>query len=396
MIRAFKLVAALLCLISLAACAAPPSDTPLPFSQAIAQLTNDLMAQYRLQHIFTSISQVGSARDSSLMVIDPFVDAGSGNVTQTSLNINAIATPIIQGPPNNLRVETLNSKSFAAAGAVLAGSISYDAFPGVGGGKLYRINGSIVNPTNGSVLAHSYVWLTPGKLPSAPVSAYRQSPMFLKDAGLAKLIDATRAPAGSAGAKSYVGTLQASAITADASEALDRGDYATAVTLYRKSLATPEGVSMKNYAFLYQALYFSGHRDEASSVFYDLFSLSVANNQPGGNFLFLVDSTEFTTASDLRNQYELWLRQIAKFIAGNDRCMTVVGNTSHTGQEDYNMSLSKRRADRIVDTLKSYNASAGRKLDSLGRGWLDNRIGKPVDDDETLIDRRVEFRMRPC
>ncbi len=396
MIRAIRNLVAFVCLAGLAACAAPPpSDVPLPFPQASAQLINDLMAQYRQQHIFSTIKQVGSGRDSSLMVLDPFVDAETGNVTQTSLNITAIATPIIQEPPNSMHVQTLNSQSFATAGAVLAGSISYDRFPG-GNGQLYRLYGSIVDPTSGEVLAHSYVWITQGNLPSAPVSVYSQSPMFLKDAGLDKLLDATRAAAGTNGGKAYVGTLQASAITADASAALAKDDFATAATLFRKSLATPEGVSMKNYSGLYQALYFGGHREEASSALYDLFALSVTNNHPGGRFLFLVDSTEFVNKPAQRDQYDLLLRQIARYLASHDRCIRVSGNTSHTGDFDHNMDLSKRRANRIVDLLKGYNAGVGRKLEAVGRGWLDNKIGKPVDDDETLIDRRVEFQMQGC
>ncbi len=395
MIRVLRSLVVCLSLAGLAACAAPPSDVPLPFPQAVAQLTNDLMAQYRLQHVFSTIKQVGSGRDAGLLVIDPFVDSETGNVTQTSLSIDAIATPIIQGPPNGLRVQTLNSQSFAAAGAVLVGSISYDAFPD-GRSRLYRLYGSIVDPTSGDVLAHSYVWITQGKLPSAPVSVYSQSPMFLKDAGLDKLLDATRAAAGTNGGRAYVGTLQASAITADASAALARRDFTTAAALYRKSLATPEGISMKNYSGLYQALYFGGHREEASAALYDLFALSVANNHPGGLFVFQVDSTEFVNRPEQRDQYDLLLRQIAKYLASHDRCIRVSGNTSHTGELDYNMGLSKRRAEKIVALLKGYNAGVGRKLDAIGRGWLDNKIGKPVDDDETLIDRRVEFQMQNC
>lgn len=114
-------------------------------------------------------------------------------------------------------------------------------------------------------------------------------------------------------------------------------------------------------------------------------------------FLFAVGSTEFVNNPDLVTQYDIWLRQASRYLATTGTCMTVVGHTSHTGTAEYNLRLSRERAEKIQHLLVSFAPPSGHvNVDTLGRGFEENIIGTGTDDEQDAIDRRVEFRVRAC
>jgi len=158
----------------------------------------------------------------------------------------------------------------------------------------------------------------------------------------------------------------------------------------------PGGHNMTNFSGLYQALYLSNRRDEAAQAFTDLFALGVSNSNPGIRFLFASNMTEFANSSDMSPQYNLWLRQIAKYLTANPQCMTVVGNSSKAGTPAHNRDLSNQRADRIKSNLASYAPGIGSRLNAAGVGADDCKICSTPDSEENAFDRRVEFRVRSC
>jgi outer membrane protein OmpA-like peptidoglycan-associated protein len=382
----------LICLI--AACATQP-DVPMEFNAAMIRLSGQVMTQLRgnlpiMQRVTTTVA---GPSDQVHVVIDPFIDGDTGDVNQTSERIATIFTQTIGG--NGYRVQPLSNESLHSARFIVVGTIRHENYSGMSR-KLYRVYASVVDIASGDIMANAKVWVANAKLDDAPVTLYRDSPMYLKDRVVQRQLDAAQTSPGPGRATPYVRTLSAGTTTSDGAEALGRGDYQTATRLFSNSLSQTDGRTMKNYAGLYEAYYRSNQKEAAMQAFSDLFALGVENDNITIRFLFAVDSTEFRKNGDIIAQYDVWLRQIARYLAANDQCMTVVGHTSHTGTEQHNLALSARRAQRIRDILTSYSRAAGLRLDSIGRGFEENIVGSGTDDDQDAVDRRVEFRKRAC
>jgi outer membrane protein OmpA-like peptidoglycan-associated protein len=376
-------------------CGPPPSDDPLEFRVAMVRLSADLMTQFRGKN--SPLDKITSLAvgHSGTFIIDPFVDGDTGDVTQTSESIATILRGSIESPPNGYSVLLISNENMRHAQYVVVGSIKYERYRGQER-KLYHIYASVVDIASGDIIANAAVWVANRKLEDTPIPMYKNSPMFLKDNIVQKQLDASQSPAGSGRARSYVRTLDSATVTQEGGAELAQGSYQVAIASFQRSLSQPDGHTMKNYAGLYEAYYRSQQKDLAIAAFADLFALGVENNNITVRFLFNVDSTAFFSNTDVTAQYDLWLRQISRYLGSHDLCMSIVGHSSHTGTAEYNLSLSLRRAQRIKETLTSYSSSAGLRLNAIGRGFEENIIGSGTDDDQDAIDRRVEFRARSC
>ncbi|MEZ5932620.1 MAG: OmpA family protein [Alphaproteobacteria bacterium] len=100
---------------------------------------------------------------------------------------------------------------------------------------------------------------------------------------------------------------------------------------------------------------------------------------------FLFDSAELT------NDSKATLGQLAQVLQDNlmrDKRILLEGHADASGAEDYNLSLSERRANSVRDYLVTTYGVAPERLQAVGRGELD-----PYDPADPLasVNRRVEF-----
>ena len=100
---------------------------------------------------------------------------------------------------------------------------------------------------------------------------------------------------------------------------------------------------------------------------------------------FKFDSAELTSES------KTTLGQIAQVLQDDimrDKVILLEGHADATGAEDYNLSLSQRRAGSVRQHLMSAYGVPGERLQAVGRGELD-----PFDatDPRASVNRRVEF-----
>ena len=117
-------------------------------------------------------------------------------------------------------------------------------------------------------------------------------------------------------------------------------------------------------------------------------SVEVTSTEQGivinvGEILFKFDSDELTenASDDLNNIVEV-LREFS------ERKIRVTGHTDSTGPEDYNLSLSLRRARRTVMELKTRNPDLSGRITYIGLGE-----SKPVASNETEEGRRKNRRV---
>jgi outer membrane protein OmpA-like peptidoglycan-associated protein len=102
-----------------------------------------------------------------------------------------------------------------------------------------------------------------------------------------------------------------------------------------------------------------------------------------GEILFEFDSDELTESADrdLDNIVE-----VLKDFSTRD--VRIIGHTDSTGPEDYNLSLSLRRARRTADELKSRDRSLADRITYIGMGE-----SKPIASNETEEGRRRNRRV---
>jgi outer membrane protein OmpA-like peptidoglycan-associated protein len=114
---------------------------------------------------------------------------------------------------------------------------------------------------------------------------------------------------------------------------------------------------------------------------------NITLNMPG-------NVTFATNSSDLSPAFFSVLNSVGKVLTEFDQTVVeVAGHTDSSGSEDYNQSLSERRASSVSQYLGSQGIT-GQRLITVGMGEL-----KPVADNGTSsgkqANRRVEITMVP-
>ncbi|MBU4524396.1 MAG: DUF4892 domain-containing protein [Desulfomicrobium sp.] len=98
-----------------------------------------------------------------------------------------------------------------------------------------------------------------------------------------------------------------------------------------------------------------------------------------------------TDKADLKPESQPTLDEIAKLLQGDAGLkLYVVGHTDGVGGLDYNMDLSRRRAQAVVQELVGKYAVAGSRLKSAGVGFL-APVGSNEDEEGRAKNRRVEL-----
>ena len=98
-----------------------------------------------------------------------------------------------------------------------------------------------------------------------------------------------------------------------------------------------------------------------------------------------------TDSAEIKSESEPTVKEIAKVLNDNpDLSIYIVGHTDSTGEFDYNMDLSERRAETLVDKLvEEYNINRNR-LEPAGVGPLAPKASNEAEDGRAK-NRRVEL-----
>ena len=96
--------------------------------------------------------------------------------------------------------------------------------------------------------------------------------------------------------------------------------------------------------------------------------------------------------SFVKPQYDEMLTNLKEFITKNDYEVTIVGHTDYIASNEYNMGLSKRRAEAVKAKLIELGLEPDRIVETVARGEEE-----PVADNGTTEgrakNRRVEFKL---
>lgn len=381
-------------------CKTPPpkaSAAPLTFNQAVHTAASALMAQVKQQEGLTGLA-TGLATGKTIFMLDPVVDANTAEVNQASLAVEKILREEATKVSERYVFVPLTLDNYDSAKYVVSGAILYSAFSGEGAdkAKMYKLALAVIERKSGKVVASSDAWIADKKIDVTPVAAYQDSPMYLKDKRVEGQIETAQMSPGQQADPNYFDSLPTASLLAEADAAYEAEKLEQALGMYKAASLRPDGQIMKTYAGLYQTNRRLKKTSEAEVAFGQLVNIGYQNNNISTKLFFGVASTEFINDAELRGQYAIWLRQIAKLFARSNGCLIIAGHSSKTGTAAFNEQLSLARAAAVQKLMQKDFPQIQQRSKPIGYGWKENIIGSGTDDIQDAIDRRVEFKLTEC
>lgn len=363
---------------------------PMSFEAAARALTRNLLAQLRAnQQSQSSISDV-------TMAVEPMIDANTAEVTKASRQIENIILDETHAQFPKIKLLPLNPVSVETAKYMLTGMIKLESKGGSNGAALYRIGYSIIDLKSNLVMASAETQVVDSAMDITPVDSSHDAPMYTNDKRTDGRLKTVKTAPGELADKDYMDGLTTAALLDEGDRFYDSNNYEKALSYYKTASLRPDGQVMRTYSTLYQAYRKINKNDEAEVAFGRLISLGYSSNNMNIKLMFSVAGTQFIADPDLRAQYTVWLRQLAKLFAKNDGCTSIIGHSSRSGSETFNESLSMQRAQYVQKLMqKDFPKIMDRSI-AIGRGWKENIVGIGSDDMRDAIDRRVEFKMSSC
>lgn len=367
-------------LASLSACSSPPVVQAVSFDQAATNAANTLVEQ--LQGV------AGGASDRHAVILDPTLDAESGQQTSATQQLDRIIGNRV------MQARQLDWIPFDAGGLARAQFLVVGSLARASGG--HRINLALLNIQSGIVVAQSSALARLDAADMKPLNYYRDSPVVVSDDSIEAYIRTSTASTGQKADASYLSRIGAAATINEATKLYNAGRYREALAEYRRLAATPTGYQIRVLNGVYLSNARLGRSSDAEDAFGKLVAYGLAQKSLSVKFLFNPGSTDFWSDSRLTSAYGMWLRQIARQASNSQVCMDIVGHTSRTGPEEVNDNLSSRRASFIKSKLTLESGELGARTRTVGMGSRHNLVGSGTDDVVDAPDRRVDFTIVDC
>jgi outer membrane protein OmpA-like peptidoglycan-associated protein len=330
----------------------------------------------------------------NVVVVDSTVDVASGQQTAATRTLDERLVSQLSARLDKHDVAAMTPGSLKSANYVVTGTLAQanqgDARSG------YKINIALTDLRSGFVVAQSVARVRPTGVDATPTKFFRDSPAISKDRALEGKVMTAQAASGAEADSLYLSRLPIGALIAEADQSYEAGRCDEALTIYSAVAARPEGQQLHVLNGVYLCETQLGHQDAAEAAFGRIVALGLATNNLSVKLLFKAGSTELIADPKISASYAMWLRQISRETVASKLCLNIVGHTSKTGTEQVNMRLSLQRGAAIQRSLELSTPAIAGRLQPVGMGFRENIVGTGSDDMRDALDRRVEFKVRPC
>lgn len=369
------------------------STNELSFSEAVVVATDGLANQTQKLPAFLAIVESKIAKKS--VVVDPMIDATSGQQTQTTqLLERRIAERLAARKEGSFDLLPFKAENLARVQYLLTGTLT--RLLGVPGKKSLQINLALVEIKTGQVVAQAAALARDDGLNHTPLAIYQDSPVLVKDRVVDGYISTALTAPGGAANSLYMERVAVASVINEAGTLYNAERYPESLAKYQEARGQTGGEQLRTLNGIYLNNVRLGRMAEAEAAFGQIVAYGLRSNKLDVKFLFNPGSTEFWSDPKVSGAYPMWIRQIAKEGAGARVCMAIVGHTSHTGSEQTNDALSLQRATFIQQRLAAESAMLAQRTKANGMGWRENLVGSGSDNAVDALDRRVEFRVEPC
>ncbi len=370
--------------------AAPAALRPVAFGSAVEAAGEALLSGAR--------AQLGD--ELREFVIDPLIDASTGQQTQGSVQMGEQLARIVGANYSMWRVQPLSRLSLAKSPLLLIGTLTaiHTQPSTIEPADAFRVWLTLVDLRTGRIVAKQLAAATAETVNAEPTRYFQDSPTWHKDKTVAAYINSCQAKSkvGDPIDPAYLIRLPAAALVQEAIASYGAGRLPEAHRLYQDAsrLADPDDLRVLNG--LYLTSWRLNRKKEAGEAFARIVDAGLRAKQLPLKLLFSPGSTALLPVADLQSQYRLWLRQVAGQAGSINACLKVVGHASRTGSAAANDALSQRRAESIERSLEAQAKQGANRISAIGAGSRENLIGLGTDDLRDALDRRVEFRVVEC
>jgi outer membrane protein OmpA-like peptidoglycan-associated protein len=373
-----------------AAPASPAAPPPLaPFADAVARAGERLLQEAQ--------ASLGSGRRE--LVIDPLIDASTGQQTNGSVQMGAQLAGLITRRAPTWDVQPLTRSSLATQPLLLVGTLTAINTRGAKdeNADAFRICLALADLKTGKLIAKRADRAFAATVDAEPVALYRDSPTWTLDATTRGYIKTCQGSAsGDAIAPAYLQRLPAAAVINEAMIAYADNKPADAYKLYHEARGLAEADDLRVLNGLYTTSWKTGRKKEAADTFGKIVGVGLDAKRLPIKIFFNPGTTTMLQLADLQAQYAVWLREVATQVAARDTCLRVVGHTSRTGDAAANDVLSQKRAGVIKQSLERQNKKLVTRISADGVGSREIVVGLGTDDLRDALDRRVELRTADC
>ena len=372
--------------------AAPTAAPPLvaaPFADAVARAGERLLQD----------AQATLGTGPRELVIDPLIDASTGQQTNSTVQMGAQLAGLITRRVPTWNVQPLTRGALAGRPLLLIGTLTAINTKNVKDedADAFRICLVLIDLRTGKLVAKRVDRATLTTVDAEPLALYRESPTWALDAtALAYIKSCQGSSPGDAIAPGYLQRLPAQAVINEAVLAYADNKPADAYRLYNEARAVADPQDLRVLNGLYTTSWKTGRKKEAADTFGKFVGIGLDSKKLPIKLFFNPGTTTLLQTSDLQAQYAVWLQQVATQVAARDSCLRVIGHTSRTGDAAANEVLSQKRAAVIKASLERQNRKLAPRLAADGVGSREVIVGLGTDDLRDALDRRVEFRAVDC
>ena len=390
MLSLHRVVLMLIAALALAGCASPPPPSiaaDLPLAQAVAAAADQAIGRMDAER--------GLARflsRSTPLYVAPVLDAHSRQQTATTVRVRELVAVHLKSQHRGLELVPFTAAAAALSEVRLDTTLTATTLPdGRRAGDRLLLQMRLVSLRDGRTLARSDATVLDPALDATPIAFFRESPFTLPPPAAS---DAATTP-GTPPLSERERTVPIARLD-EAGASYSAGSFDRALALYRSAATLPGADTMQALVGTYLASVRSGRDTDARDAFARIVTLGLKTRAMGVKLLFAPGTTEFWSDPAISKPYPDWLREIARQAGEAPSCLQVVGHSSRTGAEDYNLALSARRADAIRQQLEAAQPVLARRIETAGVGWRENLVGLGSDDVKDAVDRRVEFKVVDC
>ncbi len=383
--------------------AAPKPALPTPSAAespgATAPQALDVVVQRAGTRIFNDALRVlGNApRD---LVIDPFIDANTGQQTLSGIAAGGQLARLIAENFRLWTVRPFDRKALASTPLLLIGTLTPVTLNEAGNGPpdAYRLWLTLVDLRSGQIVAKRLDRATLASVNAEPMPFFRDSPTWHMDRTTAAYIKSCQVEArvGERIDTLYQWRLPAAVLLHEAIVAYHDKQYAQARRLFvqASAIADPDDLRVLNGRYLTN--WQLGAKDDATQELKRLVTNGLAAKSLPLKVRFQPGTTVMPPGADQREQYRLWIREVARQTGAQQACLRVVAHASRSPSASASVELSQRRAATVRWLLAQAAPSSGNRFTAQGAGWRDNLVGLGHDDERDALDRRIEFRVVDC
>ena len=373
----------------LATPAPPPPPVPAPFADAVARAGERLLQEAQ--------AALGSGRRE--LVIDPLIDASTGQQTNGTVQMGAQLAGLITRRVPAWDVQPLTRSSLASQPLLLIGTLTAINTKNAKdeNADAFRICLALTDLKTGKLVAKRADRAAAAGVDAEPVPLYRDSPTWALDATTRAYIKTCQgSETGDAISSVYLRRLPAAAVINEAMIAYADNKTADAYRLYREARSFTDADDLRVLNGLYTTSWKTGRKKEAADIFGKIVGVGLDARRLPIKMFFNPGSTTLLQSADLQAQYAVWLHELATQVGARDTCLRVVGHTSRTGDAAANDVLSQKRAAVIKQSLERQNKKLVSRVSADGVGSREIVVGLGTDDLRDALDRRVEFRTVDC